>query len=89
MEKRYVSQIDKRLLKLFGLHKSSECVMIGDNIELDINSAKKCGINTIWVNSKKIENNNIQTISVNNINEINQNLIESLEIDIESQYNEE
>lgn len=83
MEKKYVSQIDKRFLKLFGLHKPSECVMIGDHIELDIKSAKKCGINTIWVNSKKIENNNIQTISVNNINEINQNLIESLEIDIE------
>ena len=68
----------------FGLHKPSECVMIGDHLELDINGAKKCGINTIWVNSKKIENNNnIQTISVNNINEISQNLIEGLNIDIE------
>ena len=58
--------------------------MIGDHLELDINGAKKCGINTIWVNSKKIENNNnIQTISVNNINEISQNLIEGLNIDIE------
>ena len=70
---------------LFGLHRPSECVMIGDHLELDINGAKKCGINTIWVNSKKIENNNniIQTISVDNINEISQNLIESLTIDIE------
>ena len=83
MEKKYVSLIDKHFLMLFGLHKPSECVMIGDHIELDINSAKECGINTIWVNSKKIENNNIQTVTVNNINEINQNLIESLEIDIE------
>ena len=58
--------------------------MIGDHLELDINGAKKCGINTIWVNSKKIENNNnIQTISVDNINEISQNLIEGLNIDIE------
>ena len=80
MEKKYVNQIDKHLLKLFGSHKPSECVMIGDNIELDINSAKKYGINTIWVNSKKIENDDIQTISVSNINEINQNLIESLSI---------
>ena len=54
--------------------------MIGDHLELDINGAKKCGINTIWVNSKNIENNNIQTISVDNINEISQNLIESLTI---------
>lgn len=83
MEKKYVSQIDKHLLMLLGLHRPSECVMIGDHLELDINGAKKCGINTIWVNSKNIENNNIQTISVDNINEISQNLIESLNIDIE------
>ena len=68
---------------LFGSHRPSECVMIGDHLELDINGAKKCGINTIWVNSKKIENNNIQTISVDNINEISQNLIEGLNIDYE------
>ena len=84
MEKKYVSLIDKHFLMLFGLHRPSECVMIGDHLELDINGAKKCGINTIWVNSKKIENNkNIQTISVDNINEISQNLIEGLNIDIE------
>ena len=83
MAKNYVSQIKKHFLMPFGLHKPSECVMIGDHIELDINSAKKCGINTIWVNSKNIKNNNIQTISVDNINEISQNLIESLNIDIE------
>ena len=83
MEKKYVSLIDKHFLMLFGLHRPSECVMIGDHLELDINGAKKCGINTIWVNSKKIENNNnIQTISVDTINEISQNLIESLNIDI-------
>ena len=84
MEKKYVSLIDKHFLMLFGLHRPSECVMIGDHLELDINGAKKCGINTIWVNSKKIENNNnIQTISVDNINEISQNLIEDFNIDIE------
>lgn len=83
MGKKYVSQIDKHLLMPLGLHKPSECVMIGDHLELDINGAKKCGINTIWVNSKNIENNTIQTISVDNINEISQNLIESLNIDIE------
>ena len=83
MEKKYVSLIDKRFLMLFGLHSPSECVMIGDHLELDINGAKKCGINTIWFKSKNIENNNIQTISVDNINEISQNLIESLNIDSE------
>ena len=57
MGKKYVSQIDKHLLMPLGLHKPSECVMIGDHLELDINGAKKCGINTIWVNSKNIEMN--------------------------------
>ena len=84
MEKKYVSLIDKHFLMLFGLHRPSECVMIGDHLELDINGAKKCGINTIWVNSKKIENNNnIQTISVDNVNKINQSLLKNFEIDIE------
>ena len=83
MEKKYVSLINKHFLMLFGSHRPSECVMIGDHLELDINGAKKCGINTIWVNSKKIENNNIQTISVDNINEISQKLIEDLNIYIE------
>ena len=82
MEKRYVSQIDKHLLMRFGVHNSTECVMIGDHLELDINGAKKCGINTIWVNSKKIIQNNIQTVSVDVISKINEHLIESLEIDI-------
>ena len=36
----------------FGIHKPQECVMIGDHLELDINGAKKCGLNTIWINSK-------------------------------------
>ena len=83
MAKKYVSQIKKLFLVLFGLHSPSECVMIGDHLELDINSAKKCGINTIWVNSKNIKNNNIKTISVDNVNEINQSLLESLKFDIE------
>ena len=52
--------------------------MIGDHLELDINGAKKCGLNTIWVNSKNIVQNNIQTVEVDNINQINENLIESL-----------
>lgn len=83
MEKKYVSLIDKHFLMLFGLHRPSECVMIGDHLELDINGAKKCGINTIWVNSKNIKNNNIKTISVDNVNKINQSLLKNFEIDIE------
>ena len=63
----------------FGIHKPQECVMIGDHLELDINSAKKCGLNTIWINSKNIVQNNIQSVAVDNISQINEKLIESLE----------
>lgn len=83
MEKRYVSLIDKHILMPFGVHKPAECVMIGDHIELDINGAKKCGINTIWINRKKIVQNNIQTVSVDDISKIDENLIASLEMDFE------
>ena len=83
MAKKYVSQIKKHFLMPFGLHKPSECVMIGDQIELDINSAKKCGINTIWVNSRNIENNIIKTISVDSVNKINESFLKNLEFDIE------
>lgn len=63
----------------FGIHKPQECVMIGDHLELDINGAKKCGLNTIWINSKNIVQNNIQTVAVDNIRQINEKLIECLE----------
>lgn len=79
MEKKYVSHIKWRLLMQFGIHKPQECVMIGDHLEVDINGAKKCGLNTIWINSKNIVQNNIQTVAVDNISQINEKLIESLE----------
>ncbi len=63
----------------FGIHKPQECVMIGDHLELDINGAKKCRLNTIWINSKNIVQNNIQTVAVDNISQINEKLIECLE----------
>ena len=65
-----------------GEHRPYECVMIGDNLDLDIKNAKTCGINTIWVNSKNETTNdinNINTISVNDINTINERLIDSFE----------
>ena len=78
MERRFVSQIYKRLLMQLGEHRPYECVMIGDNLDLDIKNAKTCGINTIWVNSKNETTNDIKTISVNDINIITESLINSL-----------
>lgn len=79
MEKRYVSHIKKHLLMQFGKYQPHECVMIGDHLELDINGAKKCGLNTIWINSKNTIQNNIQTVTVDNISQINEKLIEKLD----------
>lgn len=78
MGKRFVNQIKKFFLRPFGTNKPSECVMIGDNLELDIKGAQKCGINTIWINPKKYMPNNIQTAFVEDIGKINEQLIESL-----------
>ncbi len=86
MGRRFVSQIYKHLLMQLGEHRPYECVMIGDNLDLDIKNAKTCGINTIWVNSKNettndiktISVNDIKTISVNDINIITESLINSL-----------
>ena len=57
--------------------------MIGDNLELDINGAKKCGINTIWLNSKRLMQYQVRTISVDNVNRINERLIRNFEMDLE------
>jgi len=53
-----------------GPHKPEECVMIGDNKELDIDAAAKLGLHTIWINSSG---------DVNSVEEITPELIRSLE----------
>ena len=55
--------------------------MIGDNLELDINGAKKCGINTIWLNSKRLMQYQVRTISVDDISKNTERLIRSLEME--------
>ena len=76
----YFEESQRGRLKNIGIDKYfQECVMIGDHLELDINGAKKCGLNTIWINSKNIVQNNIQTVAVDNISQINEKLIECLE----------
>lgn len=66
-----------------GAHKPYECVMIGDNLELDITGAQNCGINTIWVNTKRIEQGNIRTKWIDSVTKINESLINSLEKDFD------
>jgi len=55
--------------------------MIGDNLELDINGAKKSEINTIWLNSKRLMQYQVRTISVDDISKNTERLIRSFEIE--------
>lgn len=71
---------DEIYIKACGNHNPSECVMIGDDLCLDIEKSQSLGINTIWVNSKKI-NVDSPSITVEAAQEISTDLIESISLD--------
>ena len=62
-----------------GKNSPSECVIIGDDIFLDIEQAQKVGLNTIFVNTKNIKNYNVKTFEVQKVEEINVDLINVIE----------
>jgi len=66
-------------LNACGDKKTNECVMIGDDIYLDIKRAKQEGLNTIFVNSKGIEVNSEIGIVVSSVEKISKKLIDRLE----------
>jgi FMN phosphatase YigB (HAD superfamily) len=61
-----------------GNYKPSECVMIGDNLYLDIKCPQKLGLKTIWVTTKNILPKDTDTIVVNKVEDIDFNIIEKL-----------
>lgn len=65
-------------LKACGFYQPSECIMIGDDLYLDIEKAKENGINTIFVNSKNLKVDNIDLCVVNSVEDITYELIESI-----------
>lgn len=65
-------------LNACGNHYPNECVMVGDDIYLDIKQAQKVGLNTIFVNSKNIKGYEVNTIEVKSVEEINVDLINSI-----------
>lgn len=71
---------DEIYIKACGNHNPSECVMIGDDLCLDIEKSQSLGINTIWVNSKKIKVDS-PSITVEAAQEISTDLIESIALD--------
>lgn len=66
-------------IKACGENKPSECVMIGDNIETDIKGAKKAGLKTILVNTKKKDADKIDTLYVRRIEDLNEIIIDRLD----------
>ena len=65
-------------LDAIGNNKPEECIMIGDNLNLDILEAQKYGIKTIWVNNKNTEQCDVVTERVCSIKDINEDLINKL-----------
>ena len=63
-----------------GTNKPSECIMIGDNITLDIMGAKQAGLKTIFVNTKSIDVSEKIGISVKKVEDISNNIIKKFEI---------
>lgn len=73
-----IKPYSKAYLMACGKYNPRECVMIGDDLYLDIKCSQKCGLNTIWVNTKKMPIEKVNTIVVNKVEEINSKLIESI-----------
>lgn len=61
-----------------GDHRPDECIMIGDDLYLDIECAKKLGLKTILVNTKNVDVGNIDTIIVSKVEEIDDSLIKTM-----------
>lgn len=74
-----ISKPDKKaFLEAIGKCKPKECIMIGDNIDLDIKAALSINMNTIWVNNNKMKTE-IKTKEIKNVTEINDELVNSFE----------
>ena len=65
-------------LKACGPYYPSECVMIGDDLYLDVEKAKENGLNTIFVNSKNQKVEKLDLCIINNVEDISCELIESI-----------
>lgn len=71
---------DDIYLRACGSHQPSECVMIGDDLHLDIKKAKENGLNAIFVNSKNYKVDNLSLCVINSIEDISCELIESISL---------
>lgn len=65
-------------IKACGPHKPEECVMIGDSIDIDVEGAKKAGLNAIFVNTKKIDTSNLDVATVDKVEDITEEVLNKL-----------
>ncbi len=68
---------DEIYIKACGNNLPYECVMIGDDYNLDIIKAQIMGLNTIWVNHSNIKNED-RIITVKDVDEITLELIDKI-----------
>lgn len=69
---------DGAYINACGMYSPEECVMIGDDLFLDVECAKKNGLKAILVNTKKIDVGTNNIVVVDKVQDINVSLIESL-----------
>lgn len=61
----------KALKKIIGSDEKSKYIMIGDNLHADIECANRVGIQSIWINLKKVKQDKIKpTLEVSSLSEI-------------------
>lgn len=70
---------DESYLNACGTHKPQECVMIGDDLKLDIQKSLELGLHAIFVNSKKKCTKDLNVNIVNHVEEITPKMIEDLD----------
>lgn len=66
-------------LEACGNNKVKECIMIGDDLYLDIKRAKEVGLSTIFINNKGAETNSSIGVVVNSVEDISKELISVIE----------
>lgn len=69
----------KAYIDACGNNKIHECIMIGDDLYLDIKRARELGLSTIFINSKGIETDSSMGIALNSVEDISEDLIYAIE----------
>lgn len=66
-------------LEACGDNKVEECIMVGDDLYLDIKRAREEGLSTIFINHKCVETNSSMGVVVNSVEDISKELISIIE----------